>query len=70
MTKNNIWNAGTQDTTVDVLRRAVAKWGDKPFLDILGDQCTFRQLEEYASISELSPSIEYVELAGGYQNNE
>jgi len=45
MTMNNIWNAGVQDTTVDVLRRAVAKWGDRPFLDILGEQCTFAQLD-------------------------
>lgn len=40
-----VWKGKSPDTVVDVLRRAVAQWADGPFLDILGDTCTFADVD-------------------------
>jgi carnitine-CoA ligase len=45
MMSSDLWKASRQDTVVDVLRRAASTWGDRPFLDILGDTCTFADVD-------------------------
>jgi len=49
MTVNNMWQAGVQDTTISVLKRAVAERGDKLFLDILGETCTLAELDRVST---------------------
>ena len=39
------WSSQQSDTTVDILRRAAEKWGDRPFLDVQGDIYSFSDLE-------------------------
>ena len=41
----SLWGAGERDTVVAVLQRAVAQWPDRPFLDVLGETCTFGELD-------------------------
>lgn len=45
MNQANIWSMGEQDTVCDVLQRAVAANGDKPFIDLLGEVYTFVELD-------------------------
>ncbi|HEY1974167.1 MAG TPA: AMP-binding protein [Pseudonocardia sp.] len=42
------WSQGTQDTVLDVLRRAVEADPDGPFLDFLGEKTSYRELFERA----------------------
>jgi crotonobetaine/carnitine-CoA ligase len=42
------WASGQQDTINDVLRRAAATWGPRPFIDIGGAVYTFGQVNEEA----------------------
>ena len=39
------WGPQQHDTTVAVLKRAAAKWGDRPFLDVLGTVHTFNDID-------------------------
>ncbi|EIK95780.1 putative AMP-dependent synthetase and ligase [Pseudomonas sp. M47T1] len=42
------WSAGDQDTINAVLRRAVSAYGDRIFLDFLGEQYSFRDIDRHA----------------------
>ncbi|MES2898978.1 MAG: AMP-binding protein [Pseudomonadota bacterium] len=42
------WSAGQQDTINAVLRRAVEHYGDRTFIEFLGDTYTFKQVSEQA----------------------
>lgn len=39
------WAPAEPDTTVAVLRRAAAKWGERPFLDVLGEIYSFADID-------------------------
>lgn len=42
------WTNGDQDTINDVLRRAVTRYGNRPFLDFLGDIYSFADIDRLA----------------------
>ncbi|MFJ2690083.1 AMP-binding protein [Pseudomonas sp. NPDC087336] len=42
------WSAGESDTVNDVVRRAAREFGDKPFLDVLGQVLTFNDIQREA----------------------
>jgi carnitine-CoA ligase len=42
------WSVGEQDTINDVLRRASRQYGDKPFLDFLGERYSFADIDHRA----------------------
>ncbi len=58
-----------QSTLNEVLRSAVAQWGDKFSLDFSGETCTYRQLDEIGlrghGISCPRPTVRLGTLARG-----
>jgi crotonobetaine/carnitine-CoA ligase len=42
------WSVGPSDTINDVLRRAASEHGDKPFLDVLGEQYRYADIQREA----------------------
>ena len=45
MSEKHDWGPQQHDTTVAVLKRAAAQWGDRPFLDVLGTVYTFNDID-------------------------
>lgn len=42
------WSAGESDTVNDVVRRAAREFGEKPFLDVLGQVLSFNDIQREA----------------------
>src|SRR3546814_7060340 len=42
------WSTGEQDTIHSVLRRAVSQYGDRQFLDFLGQRYSFNDIDRHA----------------------
>lgn len=46
---DNNWKTGEQDTMIDALARAVARWPDRPWLDFVGEKFTFADIDRLST---------------------
>jgi hypothetical protein len=49
MTEITTWSVGRRDSIVDALARAVAAWGDEPFLEFSGTRYTYRDFDRLSN---------------------